>query len=821
MIPIRWKLLIVLLATSLVPLLVVARVGQRSTRDLGNLLANDTRETLINAADRQLRQVVTAQSQYLSDRASKVLLLAELLALEAERLLADSLEQSPSAPTPASAPPVIDGPDDEAGGWSAVDPVDARFVAAAGQGFEVPAPMAAATLASARGPHVVLPPGWPAGAIAGAGFAALDPFGRYGVPVITPAPWWPDNGDRVLFDYQFRADFANPTLDLQELPRYRRLRQPGDRRPVPVSLAHGVFLLVPNVSPWQVAGDIRWLARLTPFYRAIWSGGNENFLWLYTTLESGVHFAYPGHGGYPDDFDPRTRPWYQRALNSQAPVWTVAQLDATTQRAVFTASAPVHRPDGTVAGVSGIDLPVIDVIGRVDLPDDWREHARVMMVTTNFDERDVDALGDVAPAITILARQEYAETTASWRTQFELQTLESKNAEAQARLVSGLLSRQPGTMTWPYEGRAHQVAYAPLPDGTTFLVVLIPLDIITQAAERVSEAAIARTRGQLLTNGIVIATVAVLVILVSFLGSQAVTRPILRLTELARRIARGDFEGRVDIRTRDELEMLGRSFNNMVPQLEERVRMRQSLLLAMDVQQALLPKGPPPLREFEIAGSSIYCDETGGDYFDYIPVGNVADDDAATSLAIAVGDVTGHGASAAMLMTTGRALLRARLQQPGTLAEVVCDVNRLMSADSPYGRFMTLFLLRIDLERQELCWVSAGHEPACFFGPGGSDMEALRGTGIPLGIRSDWRFSDDRMPLPEPGKFILIGTDGIWEARNHERHMFGRDRLEEIIRKHSHGTADELRQAVVDAVEAFQAGAPREDDVTLVVIRRI
>jgi len=138
---------------------------------------------------------------------------------------------------------------------------------------------------------------------------------------------------------------------------------------------------------------------------------------------------------------------------------------------------------------------------------------------------------------------------------------------------------------------------------------------------------------------------------------------------------------------------------------------KQSLDLAREVQQNLLPHKNPQMEGLDIAGRSIYCDETGGDYYDFI----ISDTGENGKLAIAIGDVSGHGISSALLMATVRSSLRQRLSQPGSAGGIISDVNRQLAQDvEDSGQFMTLFYLMIDPTKKHLHWVRAGHDPAIF-----------------------------------------------------------------------------------------------------------
>jgi len=291
---------------------------------------------------------------------------------------------------------------------------------------------------------------------------------------------------------------------------------------------------------------------------------------------------------------------------------------------------------------------------------------------------------------------------------------------------------------------------------------------------------------------------------------------IKALSDTANRVAGGDFVTLEPSKTKDEVGELIHSFNTMVVQLEERSKMKESMDLAMDVQQNLLPQKPLHMEKLDIAGRSIYCDETGGDYFDFFQFPELGEG----RVGIAVGDVVGHGVPAALLMTTVRAFLRSRMAQPGDLAPKINDVNRLLCMDTSHScDFMSMFLIVIDTINKDLRWVRAGHDPALFYDPVKTSIKELNGSGTALGIDASYAFEEYRLSGWSEGQIIVIGTDGIWETDNPNSEKFGKSRLRQIIRQHSQFSAQEILNAIINALNEFRCTAPQNDDVTLVVVK--
>jgi serine phosphatase RsbU (regulator of sigma subunit) len=270
------------------------------------------------------------------------------------------------------------------------------------------------------------------------------------------------------------------------------------------------------------------------------------------------------------------------------------------------------------------------------------------------------------------------------------------------------------------------------------------------------------------------------------------------------------------------VDLLGESLNTGIDQYrrvrqerEYNERSRHSLAQAMDVQQNLIPKEDPVVDGLDIAGQCIFCDETGGDYYDYLNRGQIAEG----KLCVLVGDVSDHGVGSALLMTSARAFLRERSSKPGSIAGIVSDVNRQLARDVEMtDRFMTLFYSEIDVADKQFCWVRAGHDPAIVYDPKTDEFEELKGQGIPLGVMEDTKYQESEYQFSE-GQIIVITTDGICEAPDANGVMFGKDRLYHIIRNNAGNSAKEIVSTIMKNFKQFIEPMPQKDDATAVVIK--
>jgi sigma-B regulation protein RsbU (phosphoserine phosphatase) len=304
----------------------------------------------------------------------------------------------------------------------------------------------------------------------------------------------------------------------------------------------------------------------------------------------------------------------------------------------------------------------------------------------------------------------------------------------------------------------------------------------------------------------------------NFLAGRSILLPVKEMMRVVRNVRDGDFNQKVRVVTNDELGDLGDGMNAMTVGLIERDQMRQSLYLAKEVQQALLPRSIPKIKGLDIAATSLYCDETGGDYYDFFIPGEMD----AGRISIVIGDVSGHGISSALIMTTARAFFRQRSAQPGKISAVVSDVNRLLAPDvADSGGFMTAFFLSIDRRNGKLSWVRAGHDPAVFYDSRTAAIEELRGTGVAMGIDADHVYEEYTREDLTRGQIILLGTDGIWEARNPQGEMFGKDTVFSIIRQNHAASANDILSACLITLNRFLRDRTPEDDVTMIVIKMI
>jgi phosphoserine phosphatase len=241
--------------------------------------------------------------------------------------------------------------------------------------------------------------------------------------------------------------------------------------------------------------------------------------------------------------------------------------------------------------------------------------------------------------------------------------------------------------------------------------------------------------------------------------------------------------------------------------------MQRDMDIARTIQQQLLPKSPPRIEGFEVAGWNRPADETGGDYFDFFQ----RDDGSA---AISVADATGHGIGPALMAAECRALLRASLGAGSDLTRAVGKVNDLLCEDLPPDRFVTAFVSLVSPNCDEVPYLAAGHGPSLVVRRDGR-VEQLGSTGVPLGIMAGYQFEIAEPVQLRRGDSLIIVTDGLFEWHDSHGDDYGVERLGETLSRYRELPASGMIEKTYEELLAFARSEPQADDLTAVVVKRL
>lgn len=243
----------------------------------------------------------------------------------------------------------------------------------------------------------------------------------------------------------------------------------------------------------------------------------------------------------------------------------------------------------------------------------------------------------------------------------------------------------------------------------------------------------------------------------------------------------------------------------------------QEMATASEIQRGLLPMQPPDVREFEIVGYSRFASQTGGDTYDFLRL-----DDRRVMIVLA--DAAGHGMAAALLISEARALLRATVHRCTSASDVLYGAERFLSEDLLHqGRFVTCFVGLLDPSTAEISYASAGQGPILFYSraAGGFDVDQIA-TCPPLGMGLlPHGAGEDRQRRFEAGDFLVLVSDGIYEAASPDRELFGVDRLKGSLLRSRDASAQEIIDGLLRQVDAFVGVGVQGDDMTIVVVRKL
>ena len=243
----------------------------------------------------------------------------------------------------------------------------------------------------------------------------------------------------------------------------------------------------------------------------------------------------------------------------------------------------------------------------------------------------------------------------------------------------------------------------------------------------------------------------------------------------------------------------------------DRERLERELALASEIQQRFQPTAPPHVAGYELQGISFPCYEIGGDYYDFIERED-------GRLVIALGDVSGKGTAAALLMSSLHAAIHAQSASHDSLVATISAVNRYLADNIPSNRFVTLFYAELDPESGALSFLNAGHNPPLIVHSAGT-VEQLASGGLPLGIKRDAEYREGRTQL-QPGDVLVVYSDGVTEAVSPTGEEFGATRLYEVVSRNIEGSAAGIRDRIESSLTKFAQGTSAADDITLVIVKR-
>lgn len=517
---------------------------------------------------------------------------------------------------------------------------------------------------------------------------------------------------------------------------------------------------------------------------------NEHYFAPYSCLEDG-RIVNKQLGN--EKYDYFQMEWYRKAADSKRGIWSEPYFDEGGANALITTySLPILNEEGNVYAIMTADVPL-----------KW-----VRELTESVKPYPNSYIDLVTSKGTFINKEGMTELEGE-----TILSLASKNKDKRAlQAATHMIDGEKGITKMSYNGDQSFAVYGPLHNGWA-------MDIICNYKE-----VLARSTQMHITLVLICMIGLALLFLVCYRIIHRLTKPLTQFSDAALSIANGDFNTKLpDISSDDEIRQMRDSFDFMQKSLVSYVedlkkstasneRMAGELNVATKIQMGMLPKNFPHNDKVDLHAFLRPAKEVGGDLYDFC----VKDD----CLYFAVGDVSGKGVPAALVMAIIRSMFRFTVNMGLEIHEMIERINNVVSESNPQFMFATFFAGKLNLRTGELQYCNAGHNPTIFITADGKAEYMDEKSNMALGIWQGFKYEPQSMTM-ERGSRLVLYTDGVTEAERANKEQFGEDRLLEWannVAPKCHG-ADVACMSLEDAIMDFTAGNEQNDDITIMTIK--
>jgi sigma-B regulation protein RsbU (phosphoserine phosphatase) len=545
---------------------------------------------------------------------------------------------------------------------------------------------------------------------------------------------------------------------------------------------------------------------------------------LYLGTESGFLISYDRFSEDKNQiFDPRAQQWYSGAKDicgnywvRCGTYWTDPYNDSSSGgKLLVTCSHPFKGADGTFRGAVGIDVFIEDLNTIVNV--DSGKYGQAVVV---------NAKGMVIASSEMKMRADGI---------YETKSAYAKNNFDYNRVLDKMIGGESGSAKVSVDGKEMYMAYARIAVTGWSVALMRPVsDVMGPVTEnrvaienmtrRSLGAVNAAIMSVLAAFAAGFALIAAAVIYLARMLSAKISRPIVTLEAGLARIAGGELDTRISLKTGDEIEQLGESVNSMARELKkyisnlqsvtaEKERIGAELGVATKIQASMLPRTFPPFpnrAEFDIYASMRPAKEVGGDFYDFFLVNE-------STLAVIIADVSGKGVPAALFMVVAKTLIKNNAQSGKSPKEVFEKVNRMLCEGNDTGMFVTAFMGYLDIGTGKFLYVNAGHNPPILIESGGKCDTVRVKPGFVLAGFESTRYVEGELTMRR-GDALFLYTDGITETVNPQNALFGQARLMETVNGNAHLPPREFTEEIRREIDVFADGAEQADDITMLAL---
>ncbi len=579
-----------------------------------------------------------------------------------------------------------------------------------------------------------------------------------------------------------------------------------------------------DVNSESIRNELSKIATAQGVMKAVHEG-NDSMTSDYFATETGIFLGNEiisdyniSTDGKPLTFDAKERPWYKDAVEKGEPVFTGIMKDADSDNYGITCGVPVYSK-GKLVGVAGGGMylsSIQDEVGSFRIGE-----SGYSCIVNNLGQVLFSGAGEDEPFFADGSDNDIRET----------------GSGDVPELVKNALSGKPNIRLISYNDKSYYVAYAPMETvGWAYMIVLSEEEVLEPTEDLLASLNESNDRQIESIMDTIMTTVGMMILIVLILGVVAgflsyrqadrITQPIEKLTDSVRNLQGDQLDFKWDLNTGDEVQTLAEAFVTMTGRMKqyikditeitaEKERIGAELSVATNIQASMLPCIFPPFpdrKEFDLYAKMDPAKEVGGDFYDFFFV----DED---HLALVMADVSGKGIPAALFMVIAKTLIKNHAQLAEKVEEVFANSNNQLCEGNGEELFVTAWLGVVDLKTGAMQFCDAGHENPYILHEDGT-VEALLPPRKkpPLATLEGLKYIPNETVLKK-GDCLFLYTDGVPEATNSGNELYGTDRLEKILAKHTEDSAETILTEVRADVDAFVADAPQFDDLTMLAFR--
>lgn len=491
-----------------------------------------------------------------------------------------------------------------------------------------------------------------------------------------------------------------------------------------------------------------------------------------------------------EDYDYFKMEWYSRAATTARSCWSEPYYDeGGGDQMMATFSAPIRDDYGRVIAVITSDISLKDLTERLSKGDTDYSYSFMLSSKGKYISH---------PDTSLIMHSTVFDVARSY------------GSSKIQRIGEEMIAGKTGTMDYNYEGDIYIIAYSPLKNGWSAGLVSPRAKLFKSLTE------VIRTSLLMIILGF---------LALAYLGRKIIkrqTQPITQFAYTAQSIAKGNFYAEIPqtdsveelVHLKQSFEYLEKSINTYITELRAttgtKERLESELGIARNIQLAMIPKVFPDKKRYDLWAAMHAAKEVGGDLFDYVEHDG--------KLIFAVGDVSGKGVPAALYMAIAKSTFHFFAKSSGDTREVVSTVNNVFSEDNDSGMFATFFVGCIDLATLRMDFCNAGHNPIVVISPEGKAEYLNAKPNLAVGLFENFPYESEYIQL-RPGSRILVYTDGVTEAENHDKDQYGEQRLLNYCSTASIATSSSsFIEGLLASVHKFTAGNASNDDITILSI---